>query len=101
MDYIEGNATDDSVVITTGLAEFVYGQYFINDWQAVSTVDELEAVSGDAREVWFVYTFPTVLKAESPGLFERIEKDYCQMRVFPGTVGDGEVYVLKKGSCIP
>jgi len=61
----------------------------------VESAADLQAICGQGRVVWVVYTFPRYLESWSPPLAEMIRKDFTVARVFPGTVGDGDVYVAR------
>jgi mannosyltransferase len=45
-----------------------------------------------------VTTFPRVLHADIPELADRIERDWRPQRVFPATIGDGEITIWEKKS---
>ena len=45
-----------------------------------------------------ITTFPRVLHADIPELANRIERDWRPQRVFPATIGDGEITIWEKKS---
>ena len=45
-----------------------------------------------------VTTFPRVLHADIPDLANRIERDWRPQRLFPATIGDGEITIWEKKS---
>jgi hypothetical protein len=94
-DYVESQRKSDEPVIAVGLAGLVYGRYFAPDWMIAATRAELDAARSDHPEVWLVYTLPIEVRAYRPDVWEAIEKEFEVVKVFPGTLGGGEVYVLK------
>jgi hypothetical protein len=74
---------------------FPYQEYFGKPWQAVKTPEELEAILGEGQPVWLVYTFPRYLEAAAPGVPEVIAKEFTVLRVFHGTLGEGDVVVVR------
>jgi hypothetical protein len=68
-------------------------QYYGKPWENIETAGKLQEICRQGRPVWLVYTFPRYLEAAVPGALETIRKEFALMRIFPGTVGDGDVYV--------
>jgi len=82
-------------VLTAGATVYPYQQYFGKQWQAVQTPAELEEIVGRGQPVWLVYTFPRYLEAAAPGVPEVIRKEFTVVRVFHGTLGEGDVVVVR------
>jgi hypothetical protein len=95
LKFIESEKKDNGPVLTAGATVFPYQQYFGKPWQEVKTPAELEAIVGREQPVWLVYTFPRYLEAAAPGLPEVIGKEFTVVRVFHGTLGDGDVVVVR------
>jgi hypothetical protein len=94
-DYVEGQRKSREPVIAVGLAGLVYGRYFAPDWLIAQTRAEFDAARSDHSDIWLVYTLPIEVRAYRPEIWEAIEKEFKVVKVFPGTLGGGEVYVLK------
>jgi hypothetical protein len=92
-DYVRRYAPD-SAVATVGLASNVYGRYYAPGWAAAESVPQiLEArTRGNA---FLVYTLPIELKAFHPDIWAALDREYEIVKVFPGTLGGGEVYVCR------
>ena len=62
-----------------------------------TTYDGLLAdVERTAQRTWIVYTLPARLAAIAPDAWDRIHRpEYREIRVFPATVGGGEIHVLR------
>ena len=85
-----------SDVVVVGLAATAYNRHYAPTWKLASSADELREIVRRQPTPWLVYTLPIQLKARSPVLWEAIEGDYEVVRVFPGTLGGGEIYVCRR-----
>ncbi len=95
-DYVEQHRQPGAAVAAVGLAGMDYGRYFATHWSAPDTQSELEAILHAHPSVWLVYTLPIEVKAYRPDIWRIIENDFKIVKVFPGTLGGGEVYVCTK-----
>jgi mannosyltransferase len=95
LNYIDSEKKDNGPVLTAGATVFPYQQYFGKPWQEVKTPAELETIVGRGQPVWLVYTFPRYLEAAAPGVPEVIQKEFTVVRVFHGTLGEGDVVVVR------
>ncbi len=95
LKFIESEKTDNGPVLTAGATVIPYQQYFGRQWQEVKTPSELEAIVGRGQPVWLVYTFPRYLEAAAPGVPDVIRKEFTVAKVFHGTLGDGDVVVVR------
>ena len=96
-DFIAQVREGDELVLTTGLATYPYETYYALDsgWEKFSSISQLEEFQADHENVWVIYSFPTHLRTTAPDLFARIQRDFETVRSFPGTLGDGDVHVLR------
>ncbi|MGD0632373.1 MAG: glycosyltransferase family 39 protein [Terracidiphilus sp.] len=95
IQFVDARRQAGEPVITAGASTFPILEYYDEPWEKVETANQLQAIAGRGRTVWAVYTFPRYLESWSPPLAELIGKEFTVARVFPGTVGDGDVYVAK------
>jgi 4-amino-4-deoxy-L-arabinose transferase-like glycosyltransferase len=84
------HAGDD--VITVGAAIYPLREYYAKPWEGVEDVEKLRQICRQGP-VWVLYTFPRYLEIGRPEINQVIKRDFELVRVFPGTVGDGDVYV--------
>jgi hypothetical protein len=82
-------------VVVVGLAALAYSRYYAPEWAFVERRTDLEAIQDRAHGVWVVYTLPVHLKAWLPEIWEVVQRDYEIVRVFPGTLGGGDVVVCR------
>jgi 4-amino-4-deoxy-L-arabinose transferase-like glycosyltransferase len=94
-DYVERYRTPQDTVVAVGLAGVAYGRYFAPHWSVAQTSEELAAVRRHRSRLWLVYTLPIEVKAYHPDIWQVIEQDFEVVKVFPGTLGGGEVYVCR------
>ena len=95
MEWVDAQRKADEPVLVTSLAVFPYTQYFRREWKAVDSREELDAARAAGKPVWLLSTFPVFLKSRHPDAWETIEREFTPMRVFRGTIGDGEVRVYR------
>jgi hypothetical protein len=62
----------------------------------VRTHAELNMLGDSHLTIWLIYTLPIHLKAYHPEIWELIDNDFKIVKVFPGTLGGGEVYVCRR-----
>ena len=92
-EYVERHRREGSPVVVVGTAGQVYEKYFAPQWSFPRTARELAQLHGDHPDLTLVYSLPIELKAFQPEIWRIVERDFETVRVFPGTLGGGEVYV--------
>jgi len=95
-NYVESERSQGDGIVAVSLAGVVYGRYFTPSWPVASTASDLEKIEGKSDSEWLVYTIPIEIKAFKPELWNVIERDYSVVKVFPGTLNGGEVFICKK-----
>lgn len=94
--FIEDRRLQGDVVVAVDVAAFSYQMRRDPPlWHFTAALDSVVALERSARRVWVVYTFAARLRALHPELLERLSRPPYQIaRVFPATVGGGELTVL-------
>lgn len=95
-DFVEQQRSPGDEVIVVGLAEHVYARYYAPAWRVVHTPEELALGRRRGQHVFLVYTLAIELKASRPEIWKVINTDFEVLKIFPGTLGGGEVYVCKE-----
>lgn len=95
-NYIEHQRSDGDGIVAVSLAGVVYGRYLTPHWPVATTASELENFERKSENEWLIYTLPIEIQAFKPDLWKVIERDYSVVKVFPGTLNGGEVFVCKK-----
>jgi hypothetical protein len=78
-------------VVSTGVPADPYGTLYGQRWPNVTTLGELDSVRALGGRTWVLYTFPRYIESRSPGIFAALRDECPSPRVFPGTVGGGDV----------
>ncbi|MCW5976881.1 MAG: glycosyltransferase family 39 protein [Bryobacteraceae bacterium] len=95
-EYVNGNRQPGDAVLTTGLAAKAYSDYYAPEWRETRTAAELEQAASANRRVWLVYTLPIQIQGFLPEVWKTIQRDFQVVKVFPGTLGGGELYVCRE-----
>jgi 4-amino-4-deoxy-L-arabinose transferase-like glycosyltransferase len=97
-EYVELHSSPSDERVAVSLAGVVYSRYLTPYWPVAATGRDLEILQQGNDNVWLVYTIPIELKAFRPDIWEVIERDFEVVKVFPGTLNGGEVFVCQKKS---
>jgi hypothetical protein len=95
-EYVEQIQPSADAVGVVGLARHAYGRYYAPHWKAIESPAELNAFIQQNRPVSLVYTLPIELAAFHPELWKTVQENFEEQRVFPGSLGGGEVYVCRR-----
>jgi mannosyltransferase len=99
--FVESERQGTEPVLTAGAAAWPIQHYYERDWPQIKDIKQIESFSRHARRVWLVYTFPSYIEDETPGLMDAIERKFKTIRIFPGTLEHGEVFVCVKDLAEP
>ena len=94
-DYVEKERGRGDSVIAVGLAGLAYSDYYAPSWEVAKTGSDLAAVRVKSPRVFLVYTLPVDLRAAHPDIWKAVQSDFEMIKVFPGTLGGGDVYVCR------
>jgi mannosyltransferase len=93
IDFVNEHKLPGDTVLTGGAAAFPLLQYYSEPWRSFDTVAKLKDAMAQRKPVWLIYTMPRYLEAQIPGSTDVIRQGFTIVGEFPGTVGDGDVYV--------
>jgi hypothetical protein len=85
----------DDAVAAVGLAAVTYRHYYGPWLRFPQTPEELRALGAGDRRVWVLLTLPRDMRLRFPDLIRAIETDFEPVARFRGTLGDGDVYVVR------
>jgi hypothetical protein len=94
-DYLERVRRPGETIAAVGLAGKIY-PFFAPSWETPAGDPEFAALESARPITWLVYTLPIQLRAWHPGIRAAVDRDFEVVRAFPGTLGDGTVYVCRK-----
>jgi len=95
-DFVETARRAGDGVVAVGLAGLAYHRYFAPQWLQADTPEQLDEIRRSHASVWLVYTIPVELKAYRPEIWKVVDRDFETVKVFPGTLGGGEVHVCRE-----
>lgn len=95
IEYIEKHREPNEIVVTVGLAQYPYREYYEMDYLELDTVESLRSVLQEVRSAWLIYTLEPVLGSTNPELLQFLQEEGQYEAVFPGSLQNGEVYVLR------
>jgi hypothetical protein len=98
LEFVEAAKQPDDIVATVGLATFTFKHFYRRPWDEVNTLEELNSLRAHAGRTWLIFTFPTHVAAVYPEIMATIRNNSEIIKQFPGTVGDGTIFVSRFSS---
>jgi hypothetical protein len=95
--FVQEHRAGGDAVAVVDLATYAYAAYLQTDWSTVASVDDLRALEAAHQVVWVVFTFPARIEALHPDLWRVLAAEYREVTEYRGTVGGGDIMVLRKG----
>jgi mannosyltransferase len=92
---IESNRLASDAVVSVGLATVAYSKYYAPEWQVARSWEAVEEIRSKSSRTWLVHAFPSDTARRNPEVVERLESEFELVKVFPGTLGDGEILVYR------
>ena len=100
LKFIDANKKPGDTIAMVGLVAFDYRNLYARDWQEVETLDELNSIRSHSKHTWLLYSFPTHVAAVYPEIMREIKKDFQIVKKFPGTIGDGSIFVSRSNQAL-
>lgn len=95
-EFVEASRQPGSRVVAVSIAGRMYAGYYAKDWSEAETLEDLKEIESGASDLWLVYTLSPEIEAFHPGMWQAIGEEYEQVKVFPGTMNGGEIYVCRR-----
>ena len=96
MHYVDAHRQPGEPVLVTGLAIFPYQKYYGRDWLAVETGAQLAAARAPGKSTWLIGWSPIYMQSRQGEIWKAVASEYSLVRDFPGTLGDGIIYVWRE-----
>ena len=93
--YVMAARAPGDEVAAVGLAAVTYRLYYAPWLRFPATPEELRALEDGGRRVWVLLTLPRDMRLRFPELTRVIENDFEPVARFRGTLGDGDLYVVR------
>lgn len=93
MRFVLAAKDPQDAVVSSGVPADPYRGLWELPWPNIESAEELSRIRATAPRTWVLYTFPRYLEARLPDVATIIRRDCRPERVFPGTVGGGDIVV--------
>jgi mannosyltransferase len=95
-NYVETNRQPNDEVVAVSIAGDIYERYFASNFTVAKTGADLEKIENTGERIWLIYTLSPEIKAFRPEVWQLIERDYETVKIFPGTLNGGEIFVCRR-----
>jgi mannosyltransferase len=95
MKFVDDQRRPDEQVVTLGVVTTAYQRYYARSWPLLETRAQLDADLQKGNSIWLIYAMPIAVRADHPDIWEVVQAKFTILRVFPGTLAGGEIYVCK------
>ena len=96
--YVRQHAAPDATVAGLGPAAAAYRLYYAPDITPIYTEADYAAALKPGQETWVLLTLPRVTRAQFGAITDRLQQDFQLAARFPGTLGDGWLFVYYRPS---
>jgi hypothetical protein len=95
MRFVEGQQRPEEQVVTVGVVTTAFQRYYGRAWPLLETRAQLDAQLTQDRGTWLIYAMPIYIRASQPDVWDAIQSRFTVVRVFPGTLSGGEIFVCR------
>lgn len=93
MAYVVAQRAAGDLVVSTGVPADPYRTLYGQEWPNVTSREALDSLRTGGHRVWVLSTFPRYIEASTPAIAALLRAECPAPRVFPGTVGGGDIHV--------
>jgi len=97
-EFVESHRSPGDTVVTAGLATLPYERLYAPQWSSVADAAELAQIERAGEGTWLIYSFPTYMRVAHEDILNAAKARYEEAAVFPGTLGDGALYVFHRSA---
>jgi uncharacterized membrane protein len=98
MSFVESQHQPGEAIVTAGPVATPFKTYYGRSWTPVETRGQLDDILRAQPATWLIYASPTALRVIQPDIWDAIQTRFKTVRVFPGTLKGGEIYVCKSNA---
>ena len=91
--YARAQAAPEDIIVAVGYLASGYRNYYAPDLVFPGNAEALDDLREQGHRVWVLYSFTRDMRRHFPDIQNYIEKEFQMQRVFPGTLGDGTIYL--------
>jgi hypothetical protein len=98
LNYIAMNIPPGDLIASVGGGvSYPFQKYYDRPWHRLRTTAELETAEKRYGTVWLLYTFERYIEALEPEMMKAVRTNCVEVKVFPGTLADGNIFLAKCG----
>lgn len=98
LTYVVTEARPGELIASVGSGtSYPLQEYYKRPWQRLRTAAELETAEKQYGTVWLLYTFERYISALEPEMMKAIRTNCIEVKIFPGTLADGNIILAKCG----
>lgn len=91
--YTRAHAAPGDTIVSVGYLASGYRSYYAPDLVFPKNAEELDDLRAQGHRVWVLYSFTRDMRRHFPDIQNYIEDELFIQQKFPGTLGDGTVYL--------
>jgi hypothetical protein len=95
MRFVDGYQQSEEQVVTVGVVTTAFQRYYGRSWPLLETRAQLDEQLMRDRGTWLIYAMPIYIRASQPDMWDAIQSRFTLVRVFPGTLSGGEIFVCR------
>lgn len=92
MDHIERARAPGDVVAVTGIADWVYHDFYPTDWTSVEDAGTLRRLTSAPGRTWLIHIMPELIAARTPELWAAVE-EFDEVATYRGTLAGGTIHI--------
>ena len=100
-EFVESTRSRNDAVAAFGLAANAFSKLYAPEWRVANSWREVELLGSPSSRTWVVYTASKHAVENYPDVMAGIASNFDLVREFPGTLGDGAVFVYRSRSLRP
>jgi 4-amino-4-deoxy-L-arabinose transferase-like glycosyltransferase len=98
LNYVVAKSLPGELIASVGSGtSYVFQKYYRRPWRRLRTATELEAAQKQFGTVWLLYTFEPYIEALEPEMMKAIRTNCMEVKIFQGTIADGNIVLGKCG----
>lgn len=97
-DYVLEQAAPGDQIVGIHIAGRIYSLYYAPEWPIADSLEELVNHLAENGHTWVLYTLPRHIDAALPDLAGVLKSEFEVLKIFPGTLGDGNIIVSRSKS---
>jgi mannosyltransferase len=98
LNYVVTEIRPGELIATVGGGtSYPFQKYYNRPWQELRTAAELETAEKQYGTVWLLYTFEQLIEAREPELMKTVRTNCMEVKIFQGTLADGNIVLAKCG----